>query len=125
MIATPSLPPQPTDELRVTAAPKCYGGGIMSTTIADKLVKHAQWCSVERQAILTSDCMITLDAAMREYLEYEADRRKTDIWTIYLEEMAADKRNRTRVTDAATLERVVQNSNPDPRRLAEDDRYPF
>jgi hypothetical protein len=121
MIAHPSLPPLPIDEFRVTAASEYRVGGIMSTTIADKLVNNARWCFSERQAIITSGCMITLDADMRAYLEYEADRRRTDIWTIYLEEVAAEKRARAKALSREELKNIARDCTPDPRHLVVDD----
>ena len=96
----------------------------MSTTIAGNLVNNAQPCSIEGQAILTPDCMVTLDADMRAYLEYEADRRKTDVWTVYLEEMAAERSIRAKALNSEKLKVLARDSKPDPRHLiAGDDPF--
>ncbi len=39
--------------------------------------------------MLTCDQMVKLSADMRAYLEYESERRRVDIATVYQEEMAA------------------------------------
>ena len=93
-------------------------------THSESIVLLADWCSFERKAMLAYD-MTFLPDDVRGYLECEAARRGTDIDTIYQEELAAEMRNQTKAASPELLERLARESNPDPRRLAEGEAYPF
>lgn len=75
--------------------------------------------------MLKNTSLVMLSDDMAAYLEYEAQRRKITVKEVYEEEQAAAMRNQARNVDAETLEHIARDSNPDPRRLAEGERYPF
>jgi hypothetical protein len=98
----------------------------MSTTITDTLVRAADLCSIERQAMITYDCMITLSADMQAYLEYEASRRGADIATVYVEELAAERRLREKALKIESkLNSLATTRQPDPRLFEIHEEYPF
>lgn len=66
-------------------------------------ITEATCCALQRDAMLTRDQMITLDADLRAYIEEEASRRGVDIMTVYEEEMAARARLAQRTPRNADL----------------------
>jgi len=70
--------------------------------------------------------LIQLSAEMREYLEYEATRRGTDVWTIYQEELAAERRVQQKVQSIESkLSSLATTRQPDPRLFETHEVYPF
>lgn len=117
---------QPADLVPIHAAlatPKCRVGEYFGFPIAYSLVAEATLCAIERDAMLKPDQMVTLNLSddMRAYLKYEAERRRMDIWTVYEEEMAAEKRARAKALSREELKSIARNCTPDPRHLVVDD----
>ena len=76
---------------------------------------------VRRNALLH---MAELSAEEYAYLEYEAARRDTDVATIYMEELEAEKRICQKILSREELKDLVQNCKPDERYFGADDN-PF
>ena len=115
----------PPLDVPMTMSPAAHRvtGGVSATTYS--LLTQATYCAIERDAMLTSNQMVTLSADMRAYLEYEAARRGVDIATVYEEESAAEKRARASALSREELEVLARESKPASWLLQGDEECPF
>lgn len=103
------------------------GVEIRKSPVGSKIVDPTPEEIIERAAEARRNTLLAMadiDADEREYLEYEAACRGTDVATIYMEELAAEQRVLQKTLSREELQALARDCKPDERHLGVDDN-PF